>query len=153
MRHRKILSVSPGQKQGIQQGGGAWPCCLLLSQNQKPALELPSCYRAKYLVRSDLIIHTYVVTSEIIFAPKNKIESIAVFSACFPIFQESLTLRRDPPPPFRVAVSSINIVGIWQARPLLSCQLLNAERIGTWQAGLFPIPCELTVREVNMLLW
>lgn len=54
-----------------------------------------------------------------------------------------------------LAFSSVNTADIWQAcwkllpsnGSLLSCELLNAEWIGTWRAVLFPIPCEFNMKE------
>lgn len=101
------------------------------------------------LVRSDCYSHIHGDTRNR-FTHENKTECMAVFSTW------KIDSQREPlSGQLRLlALSSVNMAGIWQGHYKLlpsSCfplsyKLLSAERIGTWQAVLFPIPCEITAK-------
>lgn len=79
-------TVFPGQKQGIQQGGGAWPCCLVLSRSPETS------FRTSLLLQSQLVseVRPYnpprVVTSEIIFPPRTRLRALLCSLHVFPSF-------------------------------------------------------------------
>lgn len=120
--------------------------CHKIPQKQPPNLlagSAPSSWWGQ-----TFIIHTYVGTPEIIFNP-TKLEH-----RCFLVMFSHLSRITDSQKealsglPGILAFSSINIAGIWQgcckllpsSCCRLSCELLNAERIGTWQALVFSDP-------------
>lgn len=99
-------------------------------------------------MRSDFIIHTYVVTPEIFFTYEHKTVNCYIFCMFFHLLGKIDSWKEPLSGSLGIlAFSSTDIAGFWQGRcKLLSCKPLNAVRAGTWLAVIFPIPCELSVK-------